>query len=1144
MTHPIHANVEPIPGYRLIERLGRGGYGEVWKAEAPGGMHKAIKFVSGDVDDIGDDGKAAEQEYRSLSRVRTIRHPFLLSIERFEVIEGQLVIVMELADRNLWDRFTECVRQGLAGVPRPELLRYMEEASEALDLMNLHHQIQHLDVKPHNIFLVHQHVKVADFGLAKDLEGTRADLTGGVTPTYAPPETFEGWVSRQSDQYSLAIVYMEMLTGCRPFNGTSTRQLIFQHLTMAPDLSALPPADRDVVGKALSKKPDDRFATCAELVRALRGEDRSRTPVPPTPVDLPATPPDTDGPRCPTRFTPVKPRPSYPALVTPTSKHSVATGSLRDRRASAETTPRTAGPAPERTGDGILFPALIVGVGQFGISIVRDLRQLVAERFGSPTLPHFRWLCIDTDQAVAEAALSGPESTALSADSVLLTRLQRPGHYLSRDGMPAVDTWLPPEELFKMPRTPATDGIRGLGRLALCDHYHVVCHRIRIALEPFLDPAAIDEAVRMTGLGLRSTRPRIYLATSLAGGTGSGMFLDLAYLVRRVAKQLGFGSPQIVGLLGVPTFAQPGDRQGLANARAALTELHHFGCTRAGYRAHFDTREGPLADPEQPFRRCVLVPIASRFDPEAAARAVGVAAQAALNDLLTPLGPVAHPDGDDPAAARFVVPGIRRLAWPRAAVVRAAGWLLARRTLQSWAAKSAGEPTEAAEAFVESLWAERVFDRSAIGPEVERRVVELLRREPSELVDERMEQAASSSRHGGTEVEIARTAIIALTELLGRPAHDDSEYSHELGRALAQAVREVAAKADSRIGSAILSLIEQPGLRVAGADDAIRLIRQRLTEEVAAADHHAAGVDEAAIAQNLALQNQLTPKAGSAGSGPPRPEGGLIESLREWAHTRTRALLARACSNVYRALLGSLPDHIRELTSIRNQMTALVAQLDADPPALPAMGGVLSAIFPNADGTPAEAAAQLVVGLDPADVREFEHGFQARARHEFRGIAAVCNRPREQGRTFLKAILEQASRFLDLRTPIMTASQVLALQNTDEDALKVKASELVARGAPRALDRERALLPMLTVLGAPTDEAAAQLTSLIQNLLPNTTFRAAKTDGDVILYQETAVSLATLPHLTAELPGPIEPGSRSGTTHARTDVAWTPVGTG
>src|SRR5437660_6624710 len=260
MAVRIESQAEPIPGYRLLERLGGGGFGEVWKAVAPGGLFKAIKFVYGDLDAADEDGARAEQERKALERVKRVRHPYILSLERYDIVDGQLLVVMELADRNLWDRFRECRGQGLPGIPREELLRYMEETAEALDLMNIHYQLQHLDIKPHNLFLVYNHIKVADFGLVKALEGMAATITGGVTPVYAAPETFDGWVSRFSDQYSLAICYQELLTGQRPFNGTNVRQLILQHLQAVPNLSPLPPGDQASIAKGLAKNPDDRHA--------------------------------------------------------------------------------------------------------------------------------------------------------------------------------------------------------------------------------------------------------------------------------------------------------------------------------------------------------------------------------------------------------------------------------------------------------------------------------------------------------------------------------------------------------------------------------------------------------------------------------------------------------------------------------------------------------------------------------------------------------------------------------------------------------------------------------------------------------------------------------------------------------------------
>ena len=215
----------PIPGYELIEPLGKGGFGEVWKCEAPGGLYKAIKFVYGNENDLLDMSiSGAEQELRSLQHIKSLRHPFLLSMDRVESVDNELLIVMELADKSMHDLMEELQRLGEPGIPRLDLLMYLREAAEVLDVMNLEHGLQHLDIKPRNLFLVHDHVKVADFGLVSSLaeisvqENSAFEL-GAITPIYASPENFLGKVTLYSDQYSLAIVYTELLTGKLPFDG-------------------------------------------------------------------------------------------------------------------------------------------------------------------------------------------------------------------------------------------------------------------------------------------------------------------------------------------------------------------------------------------------------------------------------------------------------------------------------------------------------------------------------------------------------------------------------------------------------------------------------------------------------------------------------------------------------------------------------------------------------------------------------------------------------------------------------------------------------------------------------------------------------------------------------------------------------------
>jgi serine/threonine protein kinase len=268
------AGEEVLPGYRLLSPLGRGGFGEVWKCEAPGGLQKAVKFVKRHVDRLHEDAASADEELNAIQRIKDVRHPFLLSIERVESKGEELLIISELADKSLYALYQAYREAGQRGIPRLELLRFMREAAEALDVLNVRNSLLHLDVKPQNLFLVGDHVKLGDFGLVFSIDTQLSDTAssaqrGGTTPLYTSPELLQGGVSRFSDQYSLAIVYQELLTGVRPLDGSNSRQLMMQHLQGEPDLSPLPSSDRAAVARALNKGPAARFASCAEFVQAL-----------------------------------------------------------------------------------------------------------------------------------------------------------------------------------------------------------------------------------------------------------------------------------------------------------------------------------------------------------------------------------------------------------------------------------------------------------------------------------------------------------------------------------------------------------------------------------------------------------------------------------------------------------------------------------------------------------------------------------------------------------------------------------------------------------------------------------------------------------------------------------------------------------
>jgi formylglycine-generating enzyme required for sulfatase activity len=243
-----------------VQKLGEGGFGQVWKARDDGGFEVALKFLRLD-------GRAGATELRALEVMKNVRHAHVLPMFRSWQVGGWLVLALELGEKTLYQRLAEVEKQGQVGIPRPELLEYMLEAAKGLDYLHTLN-IQHRDVKPQNLLLVGGSVKVADFGLAKLLEQSLASNSGSMTVAYAAPEQFQGLVSPHSDQYSLAVSWCQFRGGRLPFRGTQ-HQIMYGHVHGQPDLSGLPESEWPAVAKALSKKPEQRWPSCRAFVEAL-----------------------------------------------------------------------------------------------------------------------------------------------------------------------------------------------------------------------------------------------------------------------------------------------------------------------------------------------------------------------------------------------------------------------------------------------------------------------------------------------------------------------------------------------------------------------------------------------------------------------------------------------------------------------------------------------------------------------------------------------------------------------------------------------------------------------------------------------------------------------------------------------------------
>ena len=264
-----------IGRYRIIGELGRGAMGVVYHATDPSiGRSVAIKTIRiRDINDTQHREKLRERLFREARSAGVLSHPNIVTIYDMDEVDGLAYIAMAYVNGPTLEK----ILASEAPLSGAKMLRILRQAAAALDYAHAR-GIVHRDVKPANIMTDEDgSVKITDFGIAKITEGSHSTETKTVagTPNYMSPEQVQGLpVDGRSDQFSLAVIAFEILTGERPFVGEHLSTIVFKIVAEEPPSAyrvntTLTERIDEVLRKGLSKKPEDRFPNCANFVGAL-----------------------------------------------------------------------------------------------------------------------------------------------------------------------------------------------------------------------------------------------------------------------------------------------------------------------------------------------------------------------------------------------------------------------------------------------------------------------------------------------------------------------------------------------------------------------------------------------------------------------------------------------------------------------------------------------------------------------------------------------------------------------------------------------------------------------------------------------------------------------------------------------------------
>jgi hypothetical protein len=779
---------------------------------------------------------------------------------------------------------------------------------------------------------------------------------------------------------------------------------MMQHLTAEPDVSSLPACDRPIVRKALSKDPKDRFATCREFVDSLRDAGRQSY----------STTSLLDSPTVPTTSV------SAEAISTRLAQRAGQQG-VPDLKTTIRPQAAINRSAIKVSTQGTLRPTLVIGMGETGWKTLEKVRSKLIRRYGEVSVwPVMRLLGIDVESASARLDTAGMSRELM--DQLLLCKFRKPNQYFQGwDDLKHLSSWLDPNMLFQISSSGGTNGQRALGRLAFFENHRRILARLRSELEELLDSNRIHSQLAATGKLLRTEEPRVVVVGSMSGGVGSGMFIDLCYMIRRVLLETGVSTPDVEGYLIASARSVKGPTDGRRiNTFALAQNILDFTQPDAQFTVDYEGTGEKHQFTGPPCQAIYYFDGDADLLPEPRVEAVNdLVADVVVNSATKAMGKEIDRQDRKDHWPRHRSIGLFSLNYPMRDLLTRTSAMLSAEMLEYWLTPFGRREAELVVEEASSMMATAGFDPNAIAESLlaatQAKLEEPIHVSAAKLLTEIEEKfyATPVKEHA----ELMKDAVDRLKELIGLDPDEDHGAFDQIPmfeQALVSATNDLACELLDPMLEALSMTLDRPGQRLERARKTWEGFSRYLLGKLDQTQEMVRTEVQKVCRRARQMRDRMGLPVGLAAAGMGDGVARRIEILQEYAHEKIAGRVREQVYQVYLVLRGKLSDWSRECVRVRQTVDRVRESLRQQAESMRGQGEgwATQSVFPGGWIDLAEASNHLVEQVRAVAIEDLDPWVQSTTLASVGGLWGACSKDEEFERRLPSMILGAVSRWL------------------------------------------------------------------------------------------------------------------------------------